>query len=186
MLVNQFLEKQTYLGITNSVLKSDTKVNEKLMDFVYVSLEGVKLKTTQNSITCNVIISEIPNPDTMNIKMSGDSYTNNKYCYDNLKYFFNEKKDKYSGATVTKESDYYKISITQPNTLTSSAKTASSGSLTTGEDPTKSSSELEQQMAKLVYRSVQDRYSDSTTKEAIEYKENLLEEINKIKKIMII
>lgn len=186
MQINQFLEKQTYLGITNSVLKQDTKVNEKLLDYVYVSLEKIKQKSTNDSVTCNVLISEIPNTETMNLKMSGSSYTNNKYCYDSLKYYFEENKGSYSGSSVTKESDYYKISMAKPNTLTSTTKTTSNTNLTSVEDPSKSRSELEQQMAKIVYRSVQDRYGDSTTKEAVEYKENLLEEINKIKKIMII
>lgn len=186
MQVSQFLEKQTYLGITNSSLTNNTKVNETLLDYVYVSLEDVKKNSGQNRITCNVIISEIPNPNTIHIKMSGDSYMNSRYCYDTLKYSFNEKKNNYSGSSITKESDYYRISIGQQNTSTPTNTTSVSTGLTKGEDPTKSSSELEREMAKIVYRSTQDRYGSATTNEAIEYKENLLEEINKIKKIMII
>lgn len=187
MQVNQFLEKQTYLGITNSVLKQDTKVNEKLLDYVYVSLEKIKQKSTNDSITCNVIISEIPNTETINLKMSGSSYNNNKYCYDNLKYYFEENKGLYSGSSVTKESDYYKISMEQKNTTTATTTNANTKVKNSSSDGGSTSrSELERQMADLIYRPAQERYTSTETKESIEKMENLLEEINRIKKIMII
>lgn len=185
MQVNQFLEKQTYLGITNSVLKNDTKVNESLLDYVYISLEGIKKETNSRNVICNVIVSEIPNSDTMKLKMSGSSYSNNSYCYDNLKHFFNTNKEKYPGTEIAKETDSYKIFIQSKNTTGSTTGSTSTKS-TSKDGGTTSRSELERQMADLIYRPAKERYSDTETKESVEEIGNLLEEINRIKKIMLI
>ena len=77
MKVSEFLEKQTYLNITNSHLKNDTKLNEILLDAIYYSLETIKNK---QNMSCNVILLKIPDENNVNIQMSGNSNDNTANC----------------------------------------------------------------------------------------------------------
>jgi len=187
MKVSEFLEKQTYLNITNSHLKNDTKLNEILLDAIYYSLETIKNKP---NMSCNVILLKIPDENNVNIQMSGNSNENTANCYTQLSYVVTDSKQKYTGITMTKESDSYKISI-QPSNITqkstninTDSKTNTEPQTTTPNNTSSNGDSIKSQLEKIMYTPIQNQIK--TTSESIHSDEILLEEIKRIKNIMYI
>jgi hypothetical protein len=190
MQVNQFLDKQTNLGITNSVLTSQSKINETLLDAIYDYLQTIKNKP---NMVCNVIFSKVQDENNVNIQMSGNSADATTDCYKQLSYVFTENKNKFTGVTMTSESDSYKITITPAQKTETTATTTDNKTTTTNTStlpsttPSQSDSSLKNAMDKLFYSPLQDKVqNEKPTTESNEYSETLLEEIKRIKNIMYI
>lgn len=189
MKVNEFFDKQSQLNITNSVLTSQTKINETLLDAIYDYLLTIKNKP---NMACNVIFSKVQDENNVNIQMSGNSTEATTDCYKQLSYVFTENKNKFTGVTMTSESDSYKITITPSQktetTVTTDNKTTTTNTSTLpSTTPSQSDSSLKSTMDKLFYSPLQDKVQNQKlTTESNEYSEILLEEIKRIKNIMYI
>jgi len=177
MKIDQFLEIQNSLGITNSILNKSSKINEKLLDGLKLVFEQSKNISDRKNVKCNAIILKQPDVNSLNIQMSGSTEQNTKYCYDNLVFFTDAQKT--TGLQLKKESDSYKITLPETTDKSSSVTTTA----TTDSITTSSSSSREAEIEKIVYDTASNQAKKGVA-ESNQTKKILQEQINRMKKIM--